>query len=324
VTEFGGYIFNNNPLTSITIGADLYLEHYDAIFSSANFEDYYISNGRQTGTYTLNNGVWSFSSPFTFENGTITGYSGTEKALVIPSQIQGQAVTAIGDNAFRVPVVDGFEDAGLTSVVIPNSVTTIGDSAFYNNNLTSVTIPDSVTTIGNYAFYNNPMTSITIGANVELGGEDYWQTDYKEFIAAYYNNGRRAGMYTKNNGAWSFSGGQAALSFYVGYVHDTDMNKLAGRSRIRYGSGGETVIIYSNVDLYDFKIFNKWEDYLNGDFNFTCDVLITSDYLEYKTNIPEGMPGEGIHFKTADGKEHDYLLRYSGMDGTVFASRVEG
>lgn len=42
----------------------------------------------------------------------------------------------------------------LTSVTIPNSVTTIGGSAFYGcSGLTSVTIPNSVTSIGEYAFF---------------------------------------------------------------------------------------------------------------------------------------------------------------------------
>jgi len=37
---------------------------------------------------------------------------------------------------------------------IPDSVTSIGDYAFFNcSGLTSVTIPDSVTSIGSYAFY---------------------------------------------------------------------------------------------------------------------------------------------------------------------------
>ena len=46
---------------------------------------------------------------------------------------------------------------GLTSVTIPESVTTIREGAFMNcTGLTSVTIPDGVTTIGSSAFYNVP------------------------------------------------------------------------------------------------------------------------------------------------------------------------
>ena len=61
--------------------------------------------------------------------------------LVIPN-----SVTSIGERAF-------YGCSGLTSVTIPNSVTSIGEKAFYGcSGLTSVTIPNSVTSIGNYAF----------------------------------------------------------------------------------------------------------------------------------------------------------------------------
>ena len=44
---------------------------------------------------------------------------------------------------------------GITSVIIPDTVISIGNYAFYGNKLTSVTIPNSVTSIGNSAFFKN-------------------------------------------------------------------------------------------------------------------------------------------------------------------------
>ena len=63
---------------------------------------------------------------------------------------------------------------GATSVTIPDSVTEIGNEAFYGcTTLTSVTIPDSVTSIGKSAFgYCISLTSITIGNGVSSIG--YW------------------------------------------------------------------------------------------------------------------------------------------------------
>ena len=46
------------------------------------------------------------------------------------------------------------EERGVTEVVIPDGVTSIGNWAFIGcSSLTSVTIPDSVTSIGDSAFY---------------------------------------------------------------------------------------------------------------------------------------------------------------------------
>ena len=59
----------------------------------------------------------------------------------------------IGDEVEIIP--DGFVSGSkITSITIPNSVTTIGDWAFYGcSSLTNVNIPNSVTTIGDWAFY---------------------------------------------------------------------------------------------------------------------------------------------------------------------------
>ena len=88
-------------------------------------------------------------------------YSG---AVTIPASVTYNgttySVTTIGSGA--------FSGSGLTSVTIPNSVTTIENSAFEEcSSLTSVTIPNNVTTIGSGAFRScTSLTSITIPNSV--------------------------------------------------------------------------------------------------------------------------------------------------------------
>ncbi|MGL5438185.1 MAG: leucine-rich repeat domain-containing protein [Metamycoplasmataceae bacterium] len=70
------------------------------------------------------------------------------------------SLTTIGEYA--------FENNKLTKIDIPRSITSIGGGAFIRNELTSLIIPDSVTTIGAHAFGYNKLTSINIPNSVTI------------------------------------------------------------------------------------------------------------------------------------------------------------
>ena len=107
------------------------------------------------------------ASCFSFSGGEITGYTCSNRNVVIPASINGVAVRSIGNNAFA--------SKQLRSVTIPNSVTSIGRFAFANTDISSVTISNSVTSIGNHAFQHNRLTSVTIPHSVTHIGDYAFQ-----------------------------------------------------------------------------------------------------------------------------------------------------
>ena len=91
--------------------------------------------------------------------------------------------------------ITGVKDPTKTAYVIPNSVTSIGDSAFLGcKAMTSITIPDSVTSIGSYAFYNcTSLTSITYGGTKTqweaITKGDSWNFNTGSFTVTYNYTG---------------------------------------------------------------------------------------------------------------------------------------
>jgi hypothetical protein len=117
---------------------------------------------------------------FTYTNNgdgtaTITRYTGSGGAVIIPSTTNGMTVTSIGSYTF-------YNCSALTSVTIPDNVTSIGSYAFYDcSGLTSVTIPNSVTNIGNSAFYYcYGLTNLMIGTSVTSIGNYAFYKQYRK------------------------------------------------------------------------------------------------------------------------------------------------
>ncbi len=158
VTSIGTYAFDGcTELTSVMIP--------DSVTSIGNLAFGYctklaaVNVGSTHPNYCSENGIL-----YNKDKTAILCYPAgkTDTSFAIPD-----SVTSIGSSAFD-------HCSGLTSVMIPNSVTSIGTYAFYNcSGLSSVTIPNSVTSIGSYAFYFcTSLTSITIPNSVTSIGDD--------------------------------------------------------------------------------------------------------------------------------------------------------
>ena len=198
VTEIGFYAFNSSDITSVTIPNSVTKIDSEAFRNCDGLTSVTIPNSVTTiGEYAfydctgltsvtipnsvtmIGNGVFSSCSRLTSivvesENTTYDSRDNCNAIIETASNtlIQGCKNTVIPNSVSSIETY-AFQCSNITSVAIPNSVTTIGNHAFYDcDSLTSVTIPNSVTTIGEYAFYDcDSLTYVTIGSSVTSIGD---------------------------------------------------------------------------------------------------------------------------------------------------------
>ena len=199
VTSIGNYAFSDcYGLTSVTIPDSVtsignYAFSGCSSLTSVTIPDSVTSIGNCafSGCETLTQFVvGENNSYFSTIDGVLFNKDATE-ILCYPGGLKGSyiisdSVTSIGDYAF-------YDCDGLTSITIPDSVTSIGYSAFENcSSLTSVTIGDNVTSIGYRAFRDcSSLTSITIPDSVTSIG------DY-----AFYHCSKLTSVYITDIAAW--------------------------------------------------------------------------------------------------------------------------
>ena len=118
---------------------------------------------------------------------TIERYIGSGGDVVIPAEIDGKPVSAIGN---VVGTIGAFQDCtNVTSVVIPDGVVEIQDNAFYGcTNLEVVTVPSSVTLLRNCAFTDCPkLRAIYFEGNAPEQAN--YVFDATENVIIYYQEG---------------------------------------------------------------------------------------------------------------------------------------
>ena len=169
------------------------------------------------------------------ETATNTLLTGCQNTLIPNS------VTSIGSSAFS-------GCSGLTSIEIPNSVTSIGEGAFSGcSGLTSVEIPNSVTSIGNYAFSGcTGLTSVTIGNSVTSIGD-----------SAFYGC---SGLTSVTVGNSVTSIGDSA------FKECSKLKTIINLSNLNIRKGTS---LYGNIARYADTIYSVPNGFVQGDFIFS-------------------------------------------------------
>ena len=181
----------------------------------------------------------------------------------------------IGNNMFR-------SRGNLTEIILPNSITTIGDWAFSGTPITSVTIPNSVTTIGTWAFNNTSLTSIDIPNSVETIGTWALAVNFRLTSVTLSNSittipdhlfaVTALTSFTVPEGVISIGTGAFLSSFYLRYV--TIPASVTNISRGAFG--------FVEIDAIRFSVSSP---------------LLEAIYLE-GTTPPEGWGGFSSPFST--------------------------
>ena len=174
VTKIGEDAFQDNTtITSVTIPANVTEIGSNAFagctnLTSVNYKGDWSNLTIQSGNPAVQDAANEqlFDFEFILNNTAVivNNYKckGTAADVTIPSRYQGKPVTTIGHAAF-------FNSA-VTSVTIPDSVTSISDDAFVNcPQLTNISIPNSVTYIGFFAFSScTSLKSITLPSSLSF------------------------------------------------------------------------------------------------------------------------------------------------------------
>ncbi|MGN0394205.1 MAG: leucine-rich repeat protein [Coprococcus sp.] len=244
---------------------------------------------------------------------TITGYSGTDKNIKIPSTINGKTVKEISYNAF-------YNNPNIVSVVVPDSVTTIESYAFaYCSNLQSITLSKNISYIGFYQFiHSDKLTKIILPAdsvNYCTYKNIVYSKDMKTLVLAppgIKTVSIYPGVKTIGNCAFEFCDNVEKIILPEG-VTKIEQYAFWGMDNLIFVTIPDSVTtIEDNIFYYTNSyprrmIINNNKVALEYAKKFGIDTNIPCVYAFRATNAPTSL---NLRWESADGADGYCLYRY--------------
>lgn len=240
-----GAFYNCDSLTSISLPGSLKSVGSDAFGYCETLTDIEIAEGVEGiendafygSAYYNNSDNWTDYALYI--DNCLIRYNGSAESYEIPD-----GTRLIADGV--------FSNSGISSVTLPDSITSIGSHAFFDcNNLTSVTFGNNLKSIGDYAFSDcNSLTSISLPESVESIGQ---------YAFAYCDNLTSITI-----------PGSTALGYGV-------FNGCSNLATIEIGEG---VTGLTNSDIEDTAYYQNEENWENGEALYlgTALVKVSQDF----------------------------------------------
>ena len=289
VTTIGNSAFYNcSSLTSVTIPS-----------SVTTIGNYAFGNCRGLASVTIPNAVTTIGYK-AFYNVKMIYYQGSASgqpwgALCMNGYLEDSLYYS---NSLKTNLISAH--SAITKALIPNTVTTIGDYAFYNcSALASVTIPSSVTTIGNSAFSNcTSLKVITVSSgNTKYSSQDGILYDKNKMELICCPGGKEGSIIipssVKRIDAYAFRNCTrltsvtipSSVTFIDSYVFDGCQMAIWMKHTIPL----PMIPIYNSGSLVFVVPHKAYKDYLKAGINYTrhricCDTIMVTATVNDKTS----------------------------------------